>query len=135
MALPVFLKRVRSILHLYRTSPKAERHILQGCLCCLETLAAMTLAPAVTDIVLPPSSRLKVSSSHALLTSVLASTKLTAALQSPEGFKIALTRVHDEKESGRIAFPLIIILCTPHADTLPRLDCVGYLSATRKIMG
>ena len=67
VALPVFLKRVRSILHLYRTSPKAERHILQGCLCCLETLAAMTLAPAVTDVVLPPSSRLKVRPGHAVL--------------------------------------------------------------------
>lgn len=61
MALPVFIRRVRSIVHLYRTSPKAERHTLQDCLCCLETLAAMTLAPAVTDVVLPPSSRLKVS--------------------------------------------------------------------------
>ena len=68
VALPVFLKRVRSILHLYRTSPKAERHLLQGCLCCLETLAAMTLAPAVTDVVLPPSSRLKVRLDHPVLT-------------------------------------------------------------------
>jgi hypothetical protein len=28
-------------------------------LCCLDTLAAMTLAPAVTDVVLPPQSRVK----------------------------------------------------------------------------
>ena len=85
MALPVFLKRVRSILHLYRASPKAERHILQGCLCCLETLAAMTLAPAVTDVALPPSSRLKVSSCDAVLTSVPGSTTFFAAAKFQGG--------------------------------------------------
>ena len=57
----MFVQRVRSILEQYRASPKADRHTLQDCLCCLETLAAMTLAPAVTDVVLPPHSRIKAS--------------------------------------------------------------------------
>ncbi len=64
VALPVFLRRVRSILHTYRASTKAERHVLQDCLCCLETLAAMTLAPAVTEVVLLQGSRLKVGLHH-----------------------------------------------------------------------
>ena len=64
MALPVFLRRVRIILHTYRASTKAEGHVLQDCLCCLETLAAMTLAPAVTDVVLLQGSRLKVGLHH-----------------------------------------------------------------------
>jgi hypothetical protein len=60
VALPVFMRRVRSILEQYRSS-KADRHTLQDCLCCLETLAAMTLAPSVTDVVLQPHSRIKAS--------------------------------------------------------------------------
>ena len=61
VALPVYVRRVRSILEQYRASPKADRHTLQDCLCCLETLAAMTLAPSVTDVVLQPHSRIKAS--------------------------------------------------------------------------
>ncbi len=98
-ALPVFLQRVRSILHLYRTSPKAERHILQGCLCCLETLAAMTLAPAVTDVVLPPSSRLKVSSRYPVLAIALGTTISV--------LPYSRINVHDEKENGLIANPFM----------------------------
>ncbi len=60
IALPVFLRRVKSILREYRTSKNADRLQLENCLCCLDTLAAMTLSPAVTDVVLPPGSRLKV---------------------------------------------------------------------------
>ncbi|BDA41918.1 Protein MON2 homolog [Coccomyxa sp. Obi] len=59
IALPVFLRRVKSILREYRTSKNADRLQLENCLCCLDTLAAMTLSPAVTDVVLPPGSRLK----------------------------------------------------------------------------
>lgn len=60
LALPVFLRRVKSTLQDSGTSKTADRLQLEKCLCCLDTLAAMTLAPAVTDAVLPPGSRLKV---------------------------------------------------------------------------
>lgn len=60
MALPVFLRRVKSMLHEYRSGKAADRLQLDNCLCCLDMLTAMTLAPAVTDSVLPPGSRLKV---------------------------------------------------------------------------
>lgn len=60
IALPVFLQRARSVLREYRSAKSAERLLSDNCLCCLDTLAAMTLSPAVTDVVLPPASRLKV---------------------------------------------------------------------------
>ncbi len=60
LALPVFLRRVKSTLQDSGSSKTADRLQLEKCLCCLDTLAAMTLAPAVTDAVLPPGSRLKV---------------------------------------------------------------------------
>ncbi len=62
IALPVFLQRARSTLRAYRSSKSMDRLLSDNCLCCIDTLAAMTLAPAVTDVVLPPASRLKVPS-------------------------------------------------------------------------
>ena len=57
----MFLERARAVLGgAGRRVSTPERLELDMLLCCLDTLAAMTLAPAVTDVVLPPQSRVKV---------------------------------------------------------------------------
>ena len=60
-ALPVFLERARAVLgaHAAAPAPNQDRLSLDLLLCCLDTLGAMTLAPAVTDTVLPTQSRVK----------------------------------------------------------------------------
>ena len=59
VALPVFLERARAVLGAHAATPNQDRLGLDMALCCLDALGAMTLAPGVTDSVLPPQSRVK----------------------------------------------------------------------------